>query len=139
MSIGLVCLGCEAPANGTVWDYPAHCEGTVDRRANSCSGSITFVLNRRSFTVDAQQQRVIYQYESAGSLPVQLQGCVVKDVENWVCEQRLIGWPEIYTRTMSHGQYNEFGLVLANDDVVYLSRSEWSRVAGGHHIDGLRR
>jgi hypothetical protein len=135
--VAVVSTGCESPTNGTVSNYPAHCEGRVDRVANSCSGKLTFTLNRRTFSVDAQQQRVIEQFVNPGALPVRLEGCTVKDVDNWSCNSLRGG--KSYTQMMSHGAYNEFGFDIPNDDVVYLARAEWERLEKGQMIDGLHR
>jgi hypothetical protein len=133
MLIAIMSTSCGTPANGTVSNYPVHCEGKVDRVGNTCSGRLTYVLNRRTFSVDAQQQRVIEQFENPGALPDHLDNCTVKDVDNWVCHRLLGGSQD--TQMMSRWAYNDFGLDLPNDDVVYVSRAQWDRLNDGRVHD----
>lgn len=124
----LVTPACGVPASGSVTVYRAHCEGKVDRISNRCSGQITNPLNRSTFTVDASQQRVIEQYDYEGALPARLEGCTVKDVENWSC---CVPAPGATPRcqAMSQRTYNTFGGEdLPSDDVVYVSQTEWLRL-----------
>jgi hypothetical protein len=112
-----------ALASGEVANYPLHCQGTVDRSANRCAGTLTYRLTQRTFTVDASQQKVIEESENPGAFPTRLENCTVRNTENWVCHRLLGG--VYYRQGMTHGTYNDSGLGLPTDDVVYVSWYAW--------------
>lgn len=74
--------GCE-DGGGEITVYPVGC--SEQSKDNKCSGSWV-PLNRTTYKVLVQQQRVIYWMTGFDIPPDSLHNCVVRDRENWKCE-----------------------------------------------------
>lgn len=135
--VSLLSLGGCAQISGVLFNettvYPVVCDGEADIKENICKGKLR-TLNRITFKVFVDRQEVIYWLPGVEKAPYKLLNCVVKDSENWHCEDGV--W-EFSRTVMEKGRIrNTF-----REGIYYVSWWRWWTIKllgvdpdGGRHM-----